>query len=57
MHELKETDSKTFFHKPIEQFVCKGFGNLWQLAIYIIHETLNMTVCNSRQASLGSTII
>jgi hypothetical protein len=37
MHEFEKVSSKTFFHKLIEWFVNIGFGNLWQLAINIIH--------------------
>jgi len=46
--ELEEVD-KTFFHKLIEQFVNRGFGNTLQLSINIIHETSNIIVCNSKQ--------
>jgi hypothetical protein len=28
-HEFEKVDSITFLHKLIEQFVDKGFGNLW----------------------------
>jgi hypothetical protein len=39
--KFEEVDSKTFFHKLIKQFINIGFGNPWQLAINIIHETPN----------------
>ncbi len=55
--ELEKVNSKTFFHKIIKWFIDKGFGNLWQLVIRIIHETPNTTVCNFRQANLGVTRI
>jgi hypothetical protein len=42
--EFEETNSKTFFHKLIKQFINKGFGNLWQLAINRIHETQKTTI-------------
>jgi len=56
-HELKEANSKTFFHKLTKWFVNKGFGNPLQLTINIIHENSNMTMCNFRQLSLGATKI
>ncbi len=38
----------TEFHKRIEQFVDKEFGNTCQLAINKNHETSKTTLCNSR---------
>jgi hypothetical protein len=57
MHEFEKANSRTFFYKLTEQFVHRGFGNPWQLAINKIHETQKVTICNSRQVSLGATII
>jgi hypothetical protein len=37
-HEFEEANFRTFFYKLVEQFVDKGFGNDWQLAINIIHQ-------------------
>jgi hypothetical protein len=54
---LKKPISKAFFHKLTKQFVDKGLGNLWEFVINKIHETLMMTLCNSKQASLGAIII
>jgi hypothetical protein len=48
MHEFKEADSKTFFHKLIQQFVDKEFGNLWQPTINRIYETSKIALFNSR---------
>ncbi len=57
-HEnLKKLISKTFFQKLTKQFVNEGLGSLWEFAINRIHETLTMTLCNSKHASLGATII
>jgi hypothetical protein len=53
--KFEETNSKTFFYKPLEQFVNKGFGNAWQLALNRIQEAPKMNICNSKQASLGAT--
>jgi hypothetical protein len=54
---LKKPISKAFFHKLTKQFVDKRLGNLWEFVINRIHETLTMTLCNSKHASLGGTII
>jgi hypothetical protein len=44
---LKKTDSKTFFHKFIQQFVNQKFNNPWKPIINIILETSKTTLCNS----------
>jgi hypothetical protein len=55
--EFEKADSKTFFHKLIQLFVNKGFGNYWQLAINRIHKTSKTIICKSKQVNLGATII
>jgi hypothetical protein len=57
MCEFKESSSKTFFHQLTQQFVNKGLGNTWELAIQIIHETMRMILCKSKQVNLGVTKI
>jgi hypothetical protein len=41
-------NSKTFFHKLIKGFVDRIFSKPWQLAINVIHETMEMIICNSK---------
>lgn len=55
--EFEEVDFKTFFHKLIQWFVNKGFGNYWQLVFNRIHETPKTIVCNFKQTNLGATRI
>jgi hypothetical protein len=55
--EFEKLNRKTFSYKLIEQFVHRGFGNLWQFTINKIHEIGKMTICISRHVSLGATII
>jgi len=52
---LKKLIPKIFFYKLVEQFINKGFGNVWQLALKKIHETPKIIICNSKQASMGAT--
>jgi len=47
--------SKTFFYKPLEQFVDRRCGNAWQLALNKVHETSKTIICNSKIVSLGVT--
>ncbi len=51
-NEFKETNSKTIFHKFIKQFVDKRLGKPLKLVINRIHETMKMTICNSKQSLL-----
>jgi hypothetical protein len=55
MHEFEEADSKTFFYKHFEQFVHRGFGNIWQLVFNKFHEAPKMIVCNFKMTNLGAT--
>jgi hypothetical protein len=47
--------SKTFFYKPLEQFVDRRCGNAWQLTLNKVHETSKTIICNSKIMSLGAT--
>jgi hypothetical protein len=51
----KAVSKKKEVSKPLEQFVDRRFGNVWQLALNKVHETLKMIVCNSKIVSLGAT--
>jgi hypothetical protein len=53
-HEFEEIDSRTIFYKLVERFVNKRFGNVWQLVLNKIHETLKTIICNYRQVSMGA---
>jgi len=57
MCEFKKTNSKAFFHQLTQQFVNIKLGNTYELVMQIIHETMMMILCNSRQANLGATKI
>ncbi len=48
---MKNTNSKTSFHKFIQWFVNRRFSNPWELTINIIHETQKqLYVTLSKQA-------
>jgi hypothetical protein len=55
--EFLKVDFRAFFHQLIQQFVNKGLGNTWEYVVHKIHETMTMTLCNSKQANLGATRI
>jgi hypothetical protein len=55
--EFEKANSKTFFHKLIQQVIGEGFGNLWQPIINRIYETSKTILCNYRQLNLSATII
>jgi hypothetical protein len=46
--KFEKNDSRTFFHELTQQFVDKGFNNLWQPAINTIYETYKTIICNFR---------
>jgi len=45
--EFTETNSRTFFHKLIEQFVNRRLANTWEFFIHKIHESSITTLINS----------
>jgi hypothetical protein len=49
VRKIEKTHSITLFHKFIQQFVDRGFSNLWKLVINRIFETPKMTLCTSKQ--------
>jgi hypothetical protein len=53
--QFEKANFRTFFHKFIKQFFNKRFNNPWKHDINRIHETLKMTLCNSRKETLVDT--
>jgi len=49
VRKIEKTHSITLFHKFIQQFVDRGFSNLWKLVINRIFETPKTTLCTSKQ--------
>ncbi len=47
-HGFEKVDSITFYHKLTQQFVDKGFNNLWQPTIDKIYETYKTIICKFR---------
>jgi hypothetical protein len=45
---LKKLIPIFFSHKLIEWFVNRRLANIWEFVIHIIHESLKVTLCNSR---------
>jgi hypothetical protein len=45
---LKKPIPNFFSHKLIEWFVNRRLANIWEFVIHIIHESLKVTLCNSR---------
>ncbi len=52
---LKKSILEKIIYKPLEQFVDRRFGNIWQLALNKVHENLKTIVCKSKIVSLGAT--
>jgi hypothetical protein len=48
---------QSIFSLAYSTIVDRRLGNTWELAIHKIHETMTMTLCNSKPVNMGATRI